>query len=375
MLRDESTPMIPWLLRYVGPLRDSVDAVTPGDSRVFLTARLVAAAVTAFAAALLFGPPAIRWLRGRFRERVLSSSPTLDALHAGKRGTPTMGGLFVVAAVLLSGGIWADLREPLVLLGLGVTAAFALLGAADDWVKLRTAANGLTPREKFAVQAGLAAAAGLGLLHVFTAKSLPVELRLPVGGLVLPLGLAFVPWCAVVTASSSNGMNLTDGLDGLASGCAVVAAGVLAGLAYLAGHAVWSAHLAVPHVAGAGELAVLLAAAAGAMLGFLWFNGSPAEVFMGDTGSLSVGALLGFAAVAVRQEVAFLVLAGVFAAETLSVVVQIGGYRLTGRRVLACSPLHNHFVFRGVPEPRIVTRFWIASAVCAAAALGTLSVR
>ena len=361
--------MVVWLLRTFGP-----DAAAGGaGAPIFLSGRTAAAAVTAFFLALAFGPRAIRWLRARFREPVKSASGTLDGLHAGKTGTPTMGGLFTVAAVLLAGLIWADLSSTLVRAAGFVTLAFATLGAADDWVKLKTARRGLSATEKLAAQFGLAGvAAGLLQSALHTAGA-TTGFVLPVVGWELPLGLLFVPCAALVTVAGSNAVNLTDGLDGLAAGCAVVAAAAVTGLCYLGGHAEWAAHLAVPHVRGAGELGVLAAALTGANLGFLWFNAHPAQVFMGDTGALSAGALLAFCALAVRQEVVFLLVGGVFAAEVASVILQVGCFKLTGRKAILCSPLHNHFVFRGDPETRIVARFWIGSAVCAAVAAATIT--
>ena len=367
--------MIVLLLRTFGPLTDSADALLAGDSRVFLAARTAAAAVTAFFCALLLGPRAIRWLRSRFREEVKSASGMLDRLHAAKTGTPTMGGLFTVAATLAGAAVWGDLSNRFVQAGLLVAASFAALGAADDWVKLRTARRGLSAREKLAAQFGLAAVAAVVLQTALHQAGATTDIVLPVGGWAVSTGLLFVPWVALVTAAGSNAVNLTDGLDGLAAGCAVVAGAAVTGLCYLAGHAVWAGHFDAPHVRGAGELAVPLAAATGAMLGFLWFNAHPAEVFMGDTGALSFGGLLAFGATAARQELLFCVIAGVFVAEAASVIGQVGCYRLTGRKPLLCSPLHNHFVFRGHGEGRTVVRFWIGSAVCAAAAFAGLNLR
>ena len=367
--------MIVLLLRTFGPLLDSADALLAGDSRVFLAGRTVAAGVTAFCFALLLGPRAIAWLRSRFREEVKSASGTLDRLHAAKTGTPTMGGLFTVAAVLGGGALWGDLSNRFVQAGLLIVGSFAALGAADDWVKLRTARRGLGAGEKLAAQFGLAAAAAVLLQAALSEAGASTAVALPVGGLAVPTGLLFVPWVALVTAAGSNAVNLTDGLDGLAAGCAVISGAAVTGLCYLAGHAVWAEHLAVPHVRGGGELAVLLAAATGGMLGFLWFNAHPAEVFMGDTGALSFGGLLAFSAAAVRQELLLILVAGPFVAEAASVIAQVGCYRLTGRKPIACSPLHNHFVFRGHSEGRIVVRFWIGSAVCAAAAFASLNLR
>ncbi|MEM9704139.1 MAG: phospho-N-acetylmuramoyl-pentapeptide-transferase, partial [Planctomycetota bacterium] len=325
--------------------------------------------------ALLFGPRAIGWLRERFREEVRSASDRLDALHAGKSGTPTMGGLFTVAAVLIGGVVWGDLSNQFVLSGLWIVASLAALGAADDWVKLRTERRGLNAGEKLAAQFGLAAFGGVLLQSALNDAGATTDLVLPVGGWTVPLGVLFVPWAALVTAAGSNAVNLTDGLDGLAAGCAVVAGAAMTGFCYLAGHAVWAEHFAAPHIRGGGELAVLLSAATGGMLGFLWFNTHPAEVFMGDTGALSFGGLLAFCATAVRQEALLVLVAGVFVAEAGSVIMQMGCKRLLGFKPIACSPLHNHFVFRGHAEGRIVVRFWIGSAVCAAAAFASLNLR
>ena len=368
-VRRKFAAVVVWLLRTFGPAADAAGQSAP----IFLAGRAALAAVTAFFLALAFGPRAISWLRGRFREPVKSASATLDGLHAGKTGTPTMGGLFTVAAVLLSGLVWADAANPLVRAAAFVLLSFATLGAADDWVKLKTARRGLSASEKLAAQFGLAGVAGGLLQSALLAGDATTGFVLPAAGWEVPLGLLFVPWAALATVAGSNAVNLTDGLDGLAAGCAVVAAAATAGLCYLGGHAVWAQHLSVPHVRGAGELSVLAAALAGASLGFLWFNAHPAQVFMGDTGALSAGALLAFCAVAVRQEVVFLLVAGVFAAEAGSVILQVGCFRLTGRKPILCSPLHNHFVFRGDPETRIVARFWIGSAVCAATAAATLT--
>ena len=354
--------MLVWLLREFEPLSHRLAAASTGDSRVYLSLRVAIAGVTAFAAALALGRPAIRWLGSRFRERVSSASGRLDALHAGKNHTPTMGGLFLVAAVVTATLVCGDLSNRGVQLALFVAAAFGLIGGLDDWVKLSTARRGLTVRQKFAAQLIAAGVAAFALLLDRPEASL---------GFAAAFGL----WAVLVIVGSSNAVNLTDGLDGLASGCTVFAATAFAGLTYLAGHAVWSGYVAVPFVPGAGEMAVVLAALVGAMLGFLWFNCYPAQVFMGDTGSLPTGALLGLSALVCRQEALLVVAGGVFVVETLSVIAQVGSYRLTGRRPLACSPLHNHFVLRGEHELKVVVRFWIGSAVLAVLAIASLKIR
>lgn len=367
--------MFLWLLRNSDSLLEGVSASASGDSRAFLAGRVAAATVTAFLAALLLGRPVIRWLGRRFRERVESASQRLDALHAGKNATPTMGGVFVVAAVLLACFVWADLKNPLVLLAIAVAAGYGLIGAADDWIKARSKRRGLTVRQKFAAQVAIGAVVACVLWREFAAVPNGLSLHWPVGGHAAWLGAAFPLWGMLVLVGSSNAVNLTDGLDGLAGGCGVLTTGAMAGLCYVAGNAVWSDYFGVPFVPGAGEVAVALGALGGAMLGFLWFNCYPAQVFMGDAGSLPIGALLGFGALVSRQEALLAIAGGVFVVETLSVIAQVGWFRMTGRRLIACSPLHNHFVLTGHHELKVVVRFWIGSAVLAVLALASLKVR
>lgn len=367
--------MFLWLLHHFRSAFEQFELLTSGDSRVFLTGRIALASLTSFLAALVLGPVLIRWLRGRFRERIVSDSERLNELHADKQSTPTMGGVFICAAILIAALLCGDLTSPYTLSGIGVVAAFGGLGAWDDWVKLSSNQNGLKVRQKFAVQWFLAIffAVTLYLTH----REVPhgLSLILPIGGAAIPLGMAFVAWAAFVLVGSSNGVNLTDGLDGLASGCMVFAGGAFTALTYLAGHREMADYLAIPYVAGCGELAVVMGAMVGAMLGFLWFNCYPAQVFMGDAGSLPIGALLGLAALAARQEILLIVVGGVFVAETLSVIAQVSWFKLTGNRVLACSPLHNHFLFRGQHEIKIVVRFWIASALLAVLAIASLKIQ
>ena len=204
------------------------------------------------------------------------------------------------------------------------------------------------------------------------AKPFGTDLVSPIGGYALPLGVGFVAWAVLLLTGTSNAVNLTDGLDGLATGCTVFAGTAFTALAYVAGHALIADYLNVPFIAGAGEMSVVIAALVGAMLGFLWFNCYPAQVFMGDTGSLPVGALLGLAALVTRQELLLALIGGVFVVETLSVILQVAWYRLTGNRLIACSPLHNHFLFRGQHEIKIVTRFWIGSALLAIVGIASL---
>ncbi len=346
-----------------------------GDSRVYLTARVALAAVVSFLVAILLGPMAIRWLQARARERIDSASERLNELHASKSDTPTMGGLFIVAAIVAAVLLCGDLSSRYVQVGLFVTIGFALLGAADDWIKLATARRGLSVRQKLAVQMALALVAGWWLFLEQQTKPRGLELIWPLGDASLWLGSGFILWSMLVLIGSSNGVNLTDGLDGLASGCTIFAGTAFVALTYLSGHVVMADYLSIPYIAGSGEMSVLVGAMVGAMLGFLWFNCYPAQVFMGDTGSLPLGAILGLAALVTRQEVLLIVIGGVFVVETLSVIAQVGWFKLTGSRLIACSPLHNHFLFQGQHEHKIVVRFWIGSALLALSAVASLKIR
>lgn len=367
--------MLLWLLQNYGHLLEQVTSHTTGDSRVFLTARIATSSIIAFLLSIVFGSKAIGWLKKRFRERIASDSETLNQLHAGKQETPTMGGLFVMGAVVLSTILCADLSSPFVQLALFVVVGLTMIGGYDDWVKQRTKRNGLSARQKLVAQIVAASIAGYALYTQHIAGHYGASIVWPFGNFAFTIGPLFVVWATFVIVGAANGVNLTDGLDGLAAGCTVFCGGALAGLVYLCGRSDMSAYLSIPHVVGCGELAVVLGALVGAMLGFLWFNCHPAEVFMGDAGSLPTGGLLATAALASRQELLLTILGGIFVVETLSVVLQVGGFRLTGKRLLRCSPLHNHFVFRGDNESRIVIRFWIVSALLAIVGIASLKLR
>ncbi len=367
--------MILWLLEHFNALADRVQHATTGDSRVYLTARVAAAAMSSFLLAILLGPWAIRWLKTRFRERIDSASERLNQLHADKQNTPTMGGIFIIAAMTLSVLLFADLTNAYVHIGLFLMLTFAALGAMDDWIKLSSSSRGLTVRQKLGIQLVVATLAGFWLYHVQRTQPHGWELLWPFGNRGIVLGGWFILWAILVLVGSSNGVNLTDGLDGLASGCLLFAGLAFVALTYLAGHAELADYLSIPWIQGAGELSVFLGAMVGAVMGFLWFNCYPAQVFMGDTGSLPLGALLGLAALATRQELLLLIIGGVFVMETLSVILQVLCYKLLGRRVIACSPLHNHFLFQGQHEIKIVTRFWIGSALLALLGVASLKIQ
>lgn len=364
--------MVLWLLRNFGYLLDQLTARTTGDSRVFLTARIAAASLTGFLITLLLGPIAIRWLKKRFRERIASNSETLNKLHAQKQETPTMGGLFVMSAVLISSLLWSDLEADFVHVGMLVIVALTAVGGWDDWIKQRTTKLGLSARQKLVAQLIIGLLAGIALYRSLNSLPFGTDLVWPIGNVTFKLGIFFAAWCALVVTATANGVNLTDGLDGLATGCTITTASAFAALTYMCGNSVMSQYFGIPHVPMCGELAVILGALVGAMLGFLWFNCYPAQLFMGDAGSLPIGGILAVAALATRQEFLLIVIGGIFVVETLSVIFQVASFRTTGKRILRCSPLHNHFVFRGDHEMKIVIRFWICSALLAILGIASL---
>jgi phospho-N-acetylmuramoyl-pentapeptide-transferase len=367
--------MLFWLLDRFAPLLEQLEFYSTGDSRVFLTARIALASVTSFLMSLLLGPFAIRWLKRRFTERIASDSERLNELQAEKNQTPTMGGIFIVASIVIALLLWGDLSNSFTLLSLFTVVSFGTLGAVDDWTKLSTNRNGLRGRQKLTIQLVLAAFTAGFLYRELSHIPQGLELIWPIGGVGLFLGIGFIAWAMFVIVGSSNAVNLTDGLDGLASGCTIMSGGAFAALAYLSGHKLLSDYLSIPYIPGSGEIAILLGALVGAMLGFLWFNCYPAQVFMGDTGSLAIGAVLALSALVTRQEVLLAVIGGIFVIETLSVILQVGWFRMTGRRLIACSPLHNHFLFKGEHEIKIVVRFWIGAALLAIVGIASLKIR
>ena len=366
--------MLVWLIHYFGPLLEDLELISSIERRAFITTRTALASFTAFFLAILFGPIAIRWLKARFRERIASDSARLNELHAQKNDTPTMGGLFILAAFGLAVILWCDFSNRYVLLALFVTVSLGAIGAIDDWIKLSTHKKGLTVRQKFLGQWLVALIAASTLYVIHQDKPGGLDLYIPVAHWAVPHGLLFIVWVATVIVGASNAVNLTDGLDGLAAGAMVSAGSAFVALTYFAGHKTLADFLRVPSLPGCGELTVVLGALVGAVMGFLWFNAHPAQVFMGDAGSLPLGGLIGLAACATRQELLLVIVGGVFVVETLSVILQVGFYRWTKTRLLACSPLHNHFLFRGQHEVKIVVRFWIVSALLALLAVALVKV-
>ncbi len=340
-----------------------------------ITFRAALAAGTAFLLALLLGPRLIAWLGTHFREPIKSDSPEVRRLHQTKHATPTMGGLFIIAGLVGALLVFSNLASPPLQAALVVALGLAAVGAIDDLVKLRGMANGISARTKLAGQLVVCSAAAALLYHHYAALPGGLLLRIPLVGIEFSLGAWFIPWAVVVMVAASNAVNLTDGLDGLAGGSLIFTTAAMTVAAYAAGHAELADYLHLPRVAGAGELALLGAAMIGGVLGFLWFNCHPAQVFMGDTGALPLGGLLGLLAVAARQELLLLIVGGVFVAETASVILQVGWFKWCGRRIFRCAPLHHHFQLQGWPETRIVVRFWIASALCALVGLAGLKLQ
>ncbi len=351
--------MLLWILDHLWQ-----HTTSSGLSLEKITLRAALAAMASFVLAVAMGPHGIAWLRAHFREPIKCDSDQVRRLHAAKESTPTMGGLFIVAGLVAGLLVFSDLGNANVQVALLLAVGLGMLGAVDDLVKLHRVRNGISVRWKLAGQVLICTVAALWLERHLSGLPGGLFLHLP----LLPpveLGVWFVPWATLVLVGSCNAVNLTDGLDGLAGGCLIFSVAAMTVVAYAAGHAAWADHLGIARVAGAGEVTVLAGALIGALLGFLWFNCHPAQVFMGDTGSLPLGGLLGLLALASRQEWLLVPVGAVFVVEALSVIVQVGFFKWRGRRVLLCAPLHHHFQLKGWPETRIVVRFWIASALCA----------
>lgn len=341
----------------------------------YLTFRGILAALTALFLSLWMGPAVIRKLAEyKGGQPIRQDGPQT---HFSKAGTPTMGGALILLTVLMSVLLWGDLRNRYVWLVLGVMLAFGAIGWYDDWIKIvKRDPNGLKSRWKYLAQSVFGLAAGLFLYYTADAPA-AITFYIPFfKAVALPLvGVAFVAIAYFWIVGFSNAVNLTDGLDGLAIMPTVLVACALGVFAYASGNVVFSNYLQIPQVPGAGELVIICAAIAGAGLGFLWFNTYPAMVFMGDIGALALGAVLGTVAVIVRQELVLVIMGGVFVIETLSVMIQVASFKLTGKRVFRMAPIHHHFELKGWPEPRVIVRFWIISVILVLVGLATLKVR
>ncbi len=341
----------------------------------YITFRTGLALATAFFFSLIAGPWLLKKLQTlQVRQSIREEGPSH---HQVKAGTPTMGGVLMVGAFTLSTLLWADPTNAYVWTVLGVTVAFGAIGFADDYIKVRLGRNlGLTTRQKLALQTLVGLGGALAARAVAEPATHAGALALPfVKDVLLPLGLFYLPFVALVLIGTSNAVNLTDGLDGLAVGAVAIAATTYTLFLYVAGPVRIAEYLRIVHVSGAGEVAVFTGAMVGATMGFLWFNCHPAQVFMGDVGSLALGGGLGIVAVVAKQEVLLAIVGGLFVIEALSVMIQVGSYKMRGKRIFRMAPLHHHFELLGWSETQAVVRFWTIALVFARAGLATLKLR
>ena len=356
----------------------------------YITVRTVYASLTAMFLALVFGPWLIRKLRELQIGQFIREEGPQE--HKKKAGTPTMGGVLIVLSTAVPVLLWADLQNAFVLIALFALLGFAAIGFIDDYAKVSKQRNlGLTAKRKFSLQILISLIVGASLLVLATYSAYSTQLVLPFLKRMHPdlvihslinskhfwpfAFLPFLVFVAIVIAGSSNAVNLTDGLDGLAIGCTVIAAGALTVLTYVSSNYRWASYLEIQYIPRVGELTVFCGALVGASLGFLWYNAHPAEVFMGDVGSLSLGGTLGVIAVIIKQEVLLFFVGGVFVIEALSVIFQVGSFKLRGKRIFRMAPIHHHFELLGWSESKVIVRFWIAALVFALFALTTLKLR
>jgi phospho-N-acetylmuramoyl-pentapeptide-transferase len=341
----------------------------------YITFRSAYAAITALAISFLLGPPLIRWLESvKLGQKIRREGPQS---HMGKAGTPTMGGILIVTSIVVPCLLWGNFHSRQLWLALLTTTWLGGLGFLDDWLRVvKDFPKGLLGRYKLVGQVLIGAIVGtIIVLHPEPGLS-PTVTHVPFMKFhYLDFGWLFIPFVIFVITGSSNAVNLTDGLDGLASGLVAIAAIAFAGMAYLSGHAKFSAYLHISHLVYSGELTVFCAAVLGAALGFLWYNCHPANVFMGDTGSLALGGALGVVSVLIKREFWLVLVGGVFVAEALSVMIQVTSFKLTGRRVFRMSPLHHHFELLGWAESRVVLRFYIVAALLALLSLSTFKLQ
>ncbi|MGB9153254.1 MAG: phospho-N-acetylmuramoyl-pentapeptide-transferase [Alphaproteobacteria bacterium] len=341
----------------------------------YITFRTGCAMATSLLICFVFGPAIIRWLKRKqgAGQPIRSDGPET---HLKKKGTPTMGGLMILISVLVSTLLWADLSDPYTWTVLFVTVGFGLVGFLDDYQKLtKRSHHGVPGKVRLAIQIVISAVAVFAITTAAapaTANSLAIPF---VKDYMLPLGVFFIPFAVFVIVGASNAVNLTDGLDGLATVPVIIAALCFIIITYLVGNLNFATYLQIHHVQGAGELAVFCGSLVGACLGFLWFNAPPAQVFMGDTGALSLGAALGTVAVIVKHEMVLAIIGGLFVMETLSVIIQVVSFKLTGKRVFRMAPIHHHFEKLGWSEPTVVIRFWIIACILGLIGLATLKLR
>lgn len=338
----------------------------------YITFRTFGATITSILLCMIVGPAFIRWLQKKqIGQTIRDDGPKT---HLSKKGTPTMGGALILLAIVVPTLLWGDLTNKNIWIALITTILFGGIGFIDDWRKVaRKNSKGLSGIQKLALQTAIAGAAAYAL---FVLRDTPPTLKFPFfKDWSLDMGVLFIPFAILVIVGASNAVNLTDGLDGLAVGPTITTAATFLILAYCAGHVKIAEYLQIPYIPGAGELSVFLGAVAAACLGFLWFNTYPAQVFMGDTGSLSLGAALAVAAVVTKNEILLAICGGIFVMEALSVMAQVFTFKMTGKRVFKMAPIHHHFELKGWAEPKVIVRFWIISIVLALVTLSTLKLR
>ncbi len=351
----------------------------------YITFRSFGAGVTAFLICIFLGGKFIEILKKKqFRESIRTDGPPG---HMAKEGTPTMGGTFIVLAIIFSTVLWVNLSNITIVIAMFFMISYGAIGFMDDWLKLNHG-KGMRATVKFLLQV-IIGSFFIILLMIDQKSGFTMSLRIDESQLysfttvvfpilkkaIFNLGLLYLPFALLVVVGSSNAVNLTDGLDGLAIGSIAVAASTYTILAYLAGNSEFSSYLQIPYIPSAGELAVFLSAIGGACLGFLWYNSHPAQIFMGDVGSLSLGAAIGFSALIIKQELLLIIVGGLFLMEALSVILQVGSYKMRGKRIFKMAPLHHHFELKGWSESKVVIRFWIISIVLSIIALSTLKLR
>ena len=360
--------MLLYLADYLTDLYSGFNAFT------YITLRAIMGALTALVMSFLLGPVVIRRLISRqIGQTIRSDGPQS---HLPKAGTPTMGGALILLAIVFSTVLWVDLESRYIWVLLLVTVAFGAIGWIDDYRKIVLQnPKGLAARWKFLAQSAVGLVAAFALYGIASAPAETALLIPYFKDLAIPLGGAYVISTYLVIVGTSNAVNLTDGLDGLAVMPSVLVSGALGIFSYAAGNAIFADYLGIPYVSGAGEIMVFCAALSGAGLGFLWFNTYPAQVFMGDIGALALGAALGTVAVIVRQELILFIMGGLFVIETVSVMIQVASFKLTGKRVFRMAPLHHHYELKGWAEPKVIVRFWIITVILVLVGLASLKIR
>ncbi|GBL05619.1 phospho-N-acetylmuramoyl-pentapeptide-transferase [Glaciecola sp. KUL10] len=362
--------MLIWLAEWLTQFESAFNVFS------YLTLRAILSTLTALLIAILIGPSMIRWLQNmQIGQTVRDDGPQS---HLSKSGTPTMGGVLILSAILTSVLLWADLTNKYVLVTIFVLSTYGIVGFVDDYRKVvRKDSKGLIARWKYFWQSVIALAVAI-FLYVNANPDVAAETSLivPFFKDVMPqLGIFYIVIAYFAIVGTSNAVNLTDGLDGLAIVPTILVAGAFAIFAYVTGNVNFSSYLNIPHIPLTSELVIVCTAMVGAGLGFLWFNTYPAQVFMGDVGSLALGGTLGILAVLVRQEIVLIIMGGIFVAETLSVILQVGSFKLRGKRIFRMAPIHHHYELKGWPEPRVIVRFWIISLILVLVGLATLKLR